>query len=69
MRSLQKLVNLVATGSGGGGTSLSAGGFNYSGAGSPQGVQNGSPYQTYYDTTNEQIWVKQSGAGTNTGWV
>lgn len=69
MRSLQKINNLLYTGGGGGGSTLAAGGFNYSGAGSPEGVQSGSPNETYWDTTDQRIWVKQTGTATNTGWV
>lgn len=69
MRSLQKIVSLVAAGGGGGGTTLAEGGYNYSGAGSPEGVQSGSPYETYWDTTNNAHYTKISGVGTTTGWV
>jgi len=37
------------------------------GSGSPQGVVTASPGQVYWDSTNKQLWVKESGSG-NTGW-
>jgi len=42
------------------------------GAGSPNGVVTGSPGDLYTNTNggaNSTLWVKESGVGTNTGWV
>jgi len=61
-RSLVKIVDLLASG-GGGGT-----GATYSGSGSPEGVQTGSPGNTYWDATNDVLYVKDTGTATNTGW-
>lgn len=47
----------------GGGT----GGGTFAGVGSPEGVQVGSPGNTYFDTVGTILWVKQTGTG-NTGW-
>jgi hypothetical protein len=41
----------------------------FSGTGSPQGAQVGSPSNTYLDTSGNHFWVKATGTGTNTGWV
>jgi hypothetical protein len=44
----------------------------YSGAGSPNGVVTASPPALYFNTTggaNTTLYVKESGASTNTGWV
>jgi hypothetical protein len=48
-------------GGGGGGT------VNYSGAGSPEGVQTAAVNSVYRDTATGALWWKVSGAG-NTGW-
>lgn len=53
-----------APASGGGGSS-----FTYTGSGLPEGVQTGSPGESYLDTTGGGIWFKFSGTATNTGWV
>lgn len=37
------------------------------GSGSPEGVLTAEPGTTYWDSTNEIFWVKDSGSG-NTGW-
>lgn len=57
-RQLEAKILNVVTGGGGGGEA---------GAGSPEGVVTADPGTTYFDTTNEIFWVKQTGAG-NTGW-
>lgn len=40
-----------------------------SGDGSPEGIKTGSPGDTYWDATNDTLYVKDTGVGTNTGWV
>lgn len=50
-----------------GGTGSGSGGL--SGAGSPEGVKTANPGTTYYNTTDSSFWVKDSGVGTNTGWI
>jgi hypothetical protein len=40
----------------------------YTGSGSPEGVQAGSPPDTYLDTTNGALYIKVAGSATNTGW-
>jgi hypothetical protein len=49
-------------------TSSTAGGSGLAGAGSPEGVVIGNPGWTYWDTTNQVLYVKNTGTGTNTGW-
>lgn len=63
-RSLVKIVDLLNSGGGGGGGT----GATYSGSGSPEGSQTGSPGNTYWDATNNVFYVKDTGSGTNTGW-
>lgn len=53
----------AVSGGGGGGT-----GATYSGSGTPEGTQTGSPGNTYWDATNNVFYVKDTGVGTNTGW-
>lgn len=43
-------------------------GADYTGAGNPQGSQTGTGGQTYRDTTNNVLYIKNSAASTNTGW-
>jgi len=43
------------------------GGYNYSGVGSPEGVQNGTYGETYWDRTNKILYIKDTVSG-NTGW-
>lgn len=61
VRSLQKIVSLLAGGGSGGGAAL------YSGTGSPEGVVTAAVGSIYTDTSTAQVWTKVSGAG-NTGW-
>ncbi len=49
--------------------SSGAGGAGLSGSGSPQGVVSANPGQTYVDTAGHTFWIKETGSGTNTGWV
>lgn len=44
-------------------------GAAFAGSGSPQGVTTASPGNTYIDTATGNFWVKQTGTGTNTGWL
>lgn len=44
------------------------GGGGESGSGSPEGVVTADPGVTYWDTADQSLWVKDTGAG-NTGWV
>lgn len=44
------------------------GGGGLSGSGSPEGVVTANPGTTYWDTTGQSLWVKDTGTG-NTGWV
>lgn len=39
------------------------------GAGSPEGVKRAYPPATYWDQTNNVLYVKDTGNGTTTGWV
>lgn len=55
------LLNAIAGG-------MSGAGAIAPGSGSPEGVVTASPGQTYWDFTNQQLWVKEAGSGT-TGWV
>jgi hypothetical protein len=53
-------------------TNLSTGTLWSSGSGSPNGVVVGSPGDLYTNTAggaSTTLWVKESGAATNTGWV
>jgi len=53
-------------------TALDAGTLWSSGAGAPNGAIVGSPGDLYSDTTGAAglvLWVKESGAATNTGWI
>lgn len=59
LRSLQKIVELLNNGAGGGG--------GLSGSGSPEGVETANPGTTYWDATNDVFYVKDTGTG-NTGW-
>jgi len=52
----------------GGGTGTGTSG-TFAGTGSPQGVQVGSPGNTYLDTSGNHFWAKATGTSTNTGWV
>jgi hypothetical protein len=52
-------------GGGGGG----GGGDNFFGNGSPEGVIAGSRGNTYWDIAGQSLWIKNSGTGTDTGWV
>lgn len=46
------------------------GGFGfYMGTGNPEGVQIASPPSFFWDATNRVLYIKTTGAGTNTGWV
>lgn len=47
----------------------SGSGGTFNGTGSPQGVVVASPGQFYWDTAAHQMWVKDSGTNTNTGWL
>lgn len=49
-------------------TIVQSGGSGLSGVGSPEGVETASPGTTYVDTSNHQLWLKESGSG-NTGWT
>lgn len=40
-----------------------------SGQGSPEGVTTASPGTMYLDTDTENLWIKKTGTGTNTGWI
>ena len=65
--------NMVALG-GAGVNRLQIGGAAsiYTGAGSPNGSQVGSPGDIYLNTSGgaaTTLYVKESGANTNTGWV
>lgn len=72
---LDKILQALNNGAGCGGSgSGDAGGgtgqcpaCNFIGAGSPEGVQAGAPGSRYYDTTNDDHYIKTSGSG-NTGW-
>lgn len=64
-RSLVKINQILYDGGGGGGGS----GATYSGSGSPQGVQTADPGNTYWDQLNSVLYIKDSGVGTNTGWL
>lgn len=59
---LQLLCNIFDGGGGGGG------GGGLAGAGSPEGVVTADPGTTYWDTSDETLWVKSTGTG-NTGWA
>lgn len=49
-------------------TKLSAGNASWqSGAGTPEGAVTASPGSLYSDTTNGEVYVKNTGSG-NTGW-
>ncbi len=55
-----------------GGFQVNGGPATYSGAGTPNGTQTGSPGDLYLNTSggaNTTLYVKESGASTNTGWV
>lgn len=39
------------------------------GAGSPEGVEIGSPFDTWFNTDDDSTWIKETGVGTKTGWV
>lgn len=45
-----------------------AGGSGEIGNGSPEGVVTATPGTTYWDRTNLQLWLKDSGVG-NVGWA
>jgi hypothetical protein len=47
----------------------SSGAGNLFGSGSPEGAVTADVGQGYVNTNNGEYWVKQSGDGTNTGWV
>lgn len=65
-RITQKILGGISSGSSG---SYASGG-NYSGSGSPEGVQAASPGATYIDTDAPgTLYFKRTGTGTNTGWV
>lgn len=40
-----------------------------SGSGSPEGVVSGTPGKFYWDATGNNLYVKDTGNGTKTGWV
>ncbi len=42
---------------------------DFTGSGSPEGVQTANVGQSYVDTTNGALYFKLSGAATNTGWA
>ncbi len=48
------------------GESVSA---NHYGSGSPEGVVTASPGHTYVDRTNHIFYIKETGVGTDTGWI
>jgi hypothetical protein len=54
----------TSTSTGGSGSSSSSG---LQGIGSPEGVVTAEPGQTYWDSTGDIFWVKDTGSG-NTGW-
>lgn len=56
-RSLHKIVDQMAAGFG-----------NLTGNGSPEGVVTASPGRGYVNTSNGDLWVKQSGTG-STNWI
>lgn len=60
----QKILGALRDGGGGGG-----GAAGFAGVGSPEGVVTANPGATYLDTSTNSFWVKNSGTGTNTGWV
>ena len=60
MRSLHKLVNVLAGAPGGGGGMV----HSTVGSGSPEGVVVGSPGDKYLDGDIDAIWTKKTGAGT-----
>lgn len=63
LRSLHKIVSLVAAGGGGGG------GLAFStGSGSPEGAISGKPGDMYYDTGTMFHYQKITGVNTTTGW-
>lgn len=39
------------------------------GVGSPEGVKVGSPFQVWFRTDDNTIWVKETGEETDTGWA
>lgn len=57
----QRILGALVDGAGGGGG-------NETGSGSPEGVVTAAPGAGYVDTSNGDLWVKQTGTG-NTGWV
>lgn len=59
---IQLLCDIAAGGGivGGGATVIS---------GSPEGVTTGDPGDFAWDTTNKILYIKDTGTGTNTGWV
>lgn len=59
---LYKLVGSISTLPSNGGSA------NYSGAGSPEGVQTATVGSVYTDLTNSKVYIKTSGTG-NTGWT
>lgn len=44
-------------------------GGNFIGTGSPEGVVTADPGDLYSDESTNSIWIKETGTGTNTGWV
>lgn len=46
----------------------SSAGADFTGAGNPQGVQSATAGQTYRDTTNNVLYLKEAGSSTTTGW-
>lgn len=59
---------ILDTAPGSGATDYATGG-NFSGVGSPEGAVIASPGATYIDTATGNLWTKNSGTGTNTGWA
>jgi hypothetical protein len=49
--------------------SSSGGSGGLVGTGSPEGVVTSDPGGFYADISTNAIWVKETGTGTNTGWV
>lgn len=59
-----KILNRLNAMSSGGGT----GGAGVVGTGSPEGVVTAPAGTTYFDSTGDSLWIKESGSG-NTGWI
>ena len=47
----------------------SSGGGGSVGVGSPEGVVIGNPGNSYLDSSTNSFWFKETGTGTNVGWI